>query len=83
MKLLKNIWHSRAIWPFRQETGKVLLNFWVAAISLLLVAAEYWLATKLYGQETKLFGIVPMSYLAQGAVFVTIIRFLWSLLRRN
>lgn len=81
--IFRNIWQSRAVWPFRQETGKVLLNFWVMSLSGSLAAIAYAIIARLYGLDAVLFGRIPVTYLAQAAVMVIFVRFLWSLIRRG
>lgn len=80
---LQAFWHSKSMILFRIETAKVILNFWIAGISLI----STWLLIRtikyLYGTEAEIFEYLSFDYFIQAAFLVILLRFLWSVIRRG
>lgn len=64
-------------------TGKVFVNFWSALLYIVLVTIVYYGVTAIYGADVIFLRVLQIKDLAQVAICIVLIRFLWSVIRNK
>jgi hypothetical protein len=81
--LFSSVWYSKPVQAFVRVTSPVLLNFWIAILTTVLIKCGLIAAEEMFGARTLLVHAVTVVDLAQCAFVVVVIRFIWAILVRK